>query len=77
MIALAKIEGWSCARKRLVAIFNRLFPSSKVPRFQNEAKCKTFQMEMSFIWMRIEKYFHNKDFALTLVLKTRLSATRK
>lgn len=49
MIALAKIEGWSCARKRLVAIFNRLFPSSKVPRFQNEAKCKTFQMEMSFI----------------------------
>ena len=49
MIALVKIEGWSCARKRPVANFIRLFPSSKVPRFQNEAKCKTFQMEMSFI----------------------------
>ena len=27
--------------------------------------------------MRMEKYFHNKDFALTLVLKKRRRATRK
>ena len=27
--------------------FNKPFLSSKIPRFQNEAKCKTFQMKMS------------------------------
>ena len=31
------------------------FPHSKNSRFQNEAKCKTFVVKMSFICMRIKK----------------------
>ena len=40
---------------------NRPFPSSLVPLFQNESKCKTFHMKMSFalsfIFMQIKVIF--------------------
>ena len=35
----------------------RPFPSSKNPHFQNEAKCETFLVKMSFIRMRIKNVF--------------------
>ena len=35
----------------------RPFPGSKNPRFQNEAKSKTFLMKTSFIHMRIKNIF--------------------
>ena len=56
---------------------NRPFPSSKEFHFQNEAKCETFVVEMSFICIIIKTYFHNKGFALSLVLKVKLFGTRK
>ena len=56
---------------------NRPFPSSKKFHFQNEAKCETFVVEMSFICIIIKTHFHNKGFALSLVLKVKLFGTRK
>ena len=39
---------------------NRPFPSSsKNPHFLNNAKCKTFHAEMSFIFMGLKHHFHN------------------
>ena len=41
--------------------YNRPFPSSPVPLFQNESKCETFHMKMSsacsFILMQIKVIF--------------------
>ena len=54
-----------------------LFQSSKISRFQNEAKCKTFPVKMSFMCRRIKHHFHMNGFALSLALKQRLGATRK
>ena len=51
--------------------------SSKNPRFQNEAKCTTFVVNMRFICMRIKNHFHINGFALSLALKQRLEATWK
>ena len=46
--------------------------------FQNEAKCKTFLVKMSFICMRIiKKHLHINGFARSLALKKRLEATGK
>ena len=47
--------------------------------FQNEAKCKTFLVKMSFICMRIkkQKHFHIDGFACSIPLKKRLEATGK
>ena len=56
---------------------NRPFPSSKKFHFQNEAKCETFVLETSFICIIIKTHFHNKGFALSLVLKVKLFGTRK
>ena len=56
---------------------NRPFSSSKKFHFQNEAKCETFVVEMSFICIIIKTHFHNKGFALSLVLKVKLFGTRK
>ena len=39
---------------------NRPLPSSKNPRFQNEAKFTTFLLEMRFICTRMENHFHIK-----------------
>ena len=56
---------------------NRPLPSSKNPPFQNEARCTTFLVKMSFICMRIENDLHIKGWAPTLVLKQRPGGTRK
>ena len=63
----------------LINIFhtNRPFPSSKKFHFQNEAKCETFVVEMSFNYDANKTHFHNKGFALSLALKARLFGTRK
>ena len=55
---------------------NRPFPSSKKSHFQNEAKCETFVVKMSFICMIIKNHFHINGFALSLALKVRLFRTR-
>ena len=39
---------------------NRPLPSSKIPHFQNEARCTTFLVTMSFICMRMKSDFHIK-----------------
>ena len=56
---------------------NRPFPSSKKFHFQNEANCETFVVEMSFDYDANKTHFHNKGFALSLVLKVKLFGTRK
>ena len=59
------------------AFYNRPFPSSKNFHFQNEAKCKTFLLKMTFIFMTIKSHFYINGFALRLALKERLGATWK
>ena len=40
---------------------NSPLPSSRIPVFQNEAKCSTFLLvKMSFICMRVKNHFHIK-----------------
>ena len=56
--------------------FNRPFPSSSQPPFQSEAKCEVFVMKI-IIHIEIRTNYHNKNFALRLALKERLSGTRK
>ena len=56
---------------------NGPLPSSKNPRFQNEAKCTTFVVKMSFICMRMKNHFHIKGWVLNLVLIQRPGGTRK
>ena len=51
--------------------YNRLLPSSKNTHFQNEARCTTFLVKMSFICMRRKNDFHIKGWAPILVLKQR------
>ena len=54
----------------------RPFPSSK-SHFQNEVKCETFVVKMSFIYITIKNHFHINGFALSLALKVRFFGTRK
>ena len=50
----------------------RPFSSSKYSHFQNEAKCKTFPVKTSFLWVRIKTHFHISGFALvSLALEQR------
>ena len=56
---------------------NRPLPSSKNPYFQNDVRCTTFLVKMSFICMRMKNDFHIKGWAPTLVLKQRPGGTRK
>ena len=58
---------------------NRPFPSSPQPPFQREAKCEVFVMKISFhsYWNWNLRYYHKKNFALSLALKERLRETRK
>ena len=56
---------------------NRPLPSSKNPHFQNEAKCTTFLVKMSFICMRMKNHFNIKGWTLNLVLIQRLGGTRE
>ena len=55
----------------------RPLPSSKNPHFQNEARCTTFLVKMSFICMRMKNDFHIKGWTPTLVLKQRPGGTWK
>ena len=55
----------------------RPFPSSKKSHFQNEAKCEAIDMKMIFNYYANKTHFHNKGFALSLVLKVRFFGTRK
>ena len=48
-----------------------------LPKFQNEAECKTFVVKMSFMCMKIKNHFQTNGLALSLALKQRLEATRK
>ena len=50
-------------------VVNRPFPGSKKSHFQNEAKCETFVVKMSFICITIKNHFHINGFALSLALK--------
>ena len=59
------------------AAVNRPFPSSKKSHFQSEAKCEAIDMKMIFNYDANKIYFHNKGFALSLVLKVRFFGTRK
>ena len=56
---------------------NRPFPSSKKSHFQSEAKCEAIDMKMVFYCDANKTHFHNKGFALSLVLKVRFFGTRK
>ena len=60
-------------RKRL----NTPFPSSKKSHLQSEAKCEAIDMKMIFNYDANKTHFHNKGFALSLVLKVRFFGTRK
>ena len=41
----------------------------KNPHFQNEARCTTFLLKMSIIWMRMKNDFHIKGWRLTFPRK--------
>ena len=58
-------------------VYNRPFPSSKKSHFQSEAKCEAIDMKMIFNYDANKTHFHNKGFALSLVLKVRFFGTRK
>ena len=60
-----------------VPFVNWPLPSSKDHHFQNEAKCTTFLVKMSFICTRMKIYFHIKGWALNLVLIQRPGVTQK
>ena len=52
---------------------NSPFPSCLKPLFQSEAKCEAIDTKMSFDSHAGKlTYFHNKDFAICLVLKERV-----
>ena len=54
----------------------RPLPGSKNPHFQNEVKCTTFLVKISFICMRMKNLLHIKGWALNLVLIQRRGETR-
>ena len=56
---------------------NRPFPSSKKSHLQSEAaNCKEIDMKLIFNYGANKTHFHNKCFALSLVLKVRFFGTR-
>ena len=56
---------------------NKPFPSSKKSHFQSEDKCESINMKMIFNYDANKTHFHNKGFALRLVLRVRFFGTRK
>ena len=80
LLAESKILGfriWNTAQGILNPTNNRPLPSSTNPHFQNEARCTTFLVKMSFICMRMKNDFHINGWAPTLVLKQRAGGTQK
>ena len=59
------------------AVYNRLFPSSPEPLYQNEVKCSAFDMEMIFHSRANKTHFHKKGCQLSFILKVRVFGTRK
>ena len=59
------------------ALFNRPFPSSPRPLFQNEGRCLAFDMEIIFHSHANKTHFHKKGCAPSLILKVRGFGTRK
>ena len=51
--------------------FNSPFPSCFKPLFQSEAKCHAIGSKMIFNFHAHKTHFHNKGFALSLILKLR------
>ena len=60
-----------------IGLEHKPLPSSKNSLLQNEVRCTTFLVKMSFIFMRMKNEFHIKGWAPTLVLKQRPGGTRK
>ena len=58
-------------------LFNRPFPSSPGPLYQNEVKCSTFDEEMIFHSHVNKIHIHKKCCTLGLILKVRVFGTRK
>ena len=61
----------------VVAMFEWAISEFQKSHFQNGAKCETFVMKMSFIFIIIKNHFHINGFALSLALKLRFFGTRK
>ena len=57
--------------------FNRPFPSSPRPLFQNEVRCSACDMEIIFHSHANKTHFHEEGCAPNLVLKQRREGTRK
>ena len=73
-----KKQGWPFDLSQLINHQeNRPFPSSKKSHFQSETKCEAIDMKMIFNYDANKTHFHNKGFALSLVLKVRGFGTRK
>ena len=70
IIFLPRWKAW--ARDKI-----RPFLDSKKSHFQSEANCEAIDMKMIFNYDANKTHFHNKGFALSLVLKVRVSGTRK
>ena len=58
-------------------VFNRPFPSSPEPLYQNEVKCSAFHIEMMFHSHSNKTYFQKKSCALGIILKVRVFGSRK
>ena len=58
-------------------LFNRQFPSSPGPLYQNEVKCSTFDEEMIFHSYANKTHIHKKGCTLGLILKVRVFGTGK
>ena len=56
---------------------NRPFPTYFEAHYEREAKCKAFDMNISFVYIWMKTNFHNKNFARSLALIMRFKATRK
>ena len=63
--------------KRCTGISIGHFRVPKKSHFQSEAKCEAIDMKMIFNYDANKTHFHNKGFALSLVLKVRFFGTRK
>ena len=66
---------WRGSSSRITVIGHFRVP--KKSHFQNEAKCETFVVKISFICIIIKNHFHINGFALSLGLKVRFFGTRK
>ena len=74
---------WYNKRNRSLSImctnytFNRPFPSSPGPLFQNEGRCSAFDMEIIFHTHPNKTHFHKKGCAPSLIFKVRGFGTPK